>query len=719
MANAPKPRGGKRQQITVRARRVIALANVASRAVLALVLLSAGFSSIAQAEEGGQWRPRKTSSDSSTWSPDAAGRLLGDTSATSSTRWLPSKPQTPLAKPADQKHGKPADHARPSGPPLPRYAALRAEIDAIHADFSKAVDSNADPGQFDLILVRAYRVQDDAQTPSERALADELFERIAKHDGRASRKSRADQSPATRNWLGDLSAEASGLGTLIFTGHDEARSRPQNIAVQHASSTQPRTENSIASNPVRGALTRLMSYSSMDRNGNVWLESPFDSPRVFQANHREPARFTPAGTIQPVAATEPLNAQPVISAPRATTALQFAPTPSIASQVPLLAQLGAGVGASVPVAPGIGVGAGTTVFPPPPATASEPYYPPTRAFVNLDFLGFWLKGDQLPPLVTTSPLSTPLNEAAVLGFPTTTLLFGDRRVNEGFRPGGRVQGGLWFLDDEELGVDGHYYALATETTDFAAASQGLIPQGSYLGIPFVNGLNDAENAYLLAAPTTTGAVAISESSNVQSAGGGLRALLAGDASGGNRFYGITGYRFFRLDEVFTMATSTFQPIPNFFTATFDRFATKNIFNGGYLGGILELQRGPFWFWLTPQCAIGNMNQQVNISGATASILSQSNQGIFARSTNIGDHSRNVFAVIPEIEGKIGLQIRPWFIATVGYNFTWVSSVVRPGNEIDRTINPVYPAFGPPRPEVKFAATSLWLQGVTAGFQVIF
>ena len=38
--------------------------------------------------------------------------------------------------------------------------------------------------------------------------------------------------------------------------------------------------------------------------------------------------------------------------------------------------------------------------------------------------------------------------------------------------------------------------------------------------------------------------------------------------------------------------------------------------------------------------------------------------------------------------KLGLQLTPALRATAGYNFTYVSRVVRPGNEVDLTINRV-------------------------------
>ena len=56
---------------------------------------------------------------------------------------------------------------------------------------------------------------------------------------------------------------------------------------------------------------------------------------------------------------------------------------------------------------------------------------PDRFWVGMDYLAWSVKGDRLPPLVTTSPAGTPLAQAGVLGPPGTTVLFGDSSVNGG------------------------------------------------------------------------------------------------------------------------------------------------------------------------------------------------------------------------------------------------------------------------------------------------
>src|SRR5260370_38490640 len=76
------------------------------------------------------------------------------------------------------------------------------------------------------------------------------------------------------------------------------------------------------------------------------------------------------------------------------------------------------------------------VFPrkaPPPAPADAGQF-----WVEMEYLAWSVKGDRLPPLVTTSPAGTPPAQAGILGSPGTTVQFGDSSVNGGCRSGGRL-----------------------------------------------------------------------------------------------------------------------------------------------------------------------------------------------------------------------------------------------------------------------------------------
>ena len=129
-----------------------------------------------------------------------------------------------------------------------------------------------------------------------------------------------------------------------------------------------------------------------------------------------------------------------------------------------------------------------------------------------------------------------------------------------------------------------------------------------------------------------------------------------------------------------------------------------------------------------------MIQQVSINGSTTDSLPgfptvAAPGGLLARSTNSGRHYGNSFCVIPELQVNVGWNVTSWLRAYVGYDFLFISNVVRPGNQIDPYVNTnLLPGFsggkvlpptpgGPYRPAFQMNRTDFWAQGVTAGVQV--
>ena len=161
-----------------------------------------------------------------------------------------------------------------------------------------------------------------------------------------------------------------------------------------------------------------------------------------------------------------------------------------------------------------------------------------------------------------------------------------------------------------------------------------------------------------------------------------------------------------------------------------------------IGGLRYLQlraapdRGPWVASATAKLALGSMQQKVSING-----YRESNDwsnfgaaqffpgGYFALPTNSGDRSRNTFAVVPEIALSIGYRVTPAATVYVGYAYLYASDVVRPGDQIDRNVNPTYSlAYGgdPPvkptgatHPAFSFNTTNFWAQSVTLGLSIRF
>ena len=84
---------------------------------------------------------------------------------------------------------------------------------------------------------------------------------------------------------------------------------------------------------------------------------------------------------------------------------------------------------------------------------------PHDDWVRLDALLWWTKGAAIPPLLTTSPDSTPQAQAGVLGQSTTTILLGNQELNKDFRAGYRISFGTWLDESDSLGIEFSYLGL--------------------------------------------------------------------------------------------------------------------------------------------------------------------------------------------------------------------------------------------------------------------
>jgi hypothetical protein len=363
---------------------------------------------------------------------------------------------------------------------------------------------------------------------------------------------------------------------------------------------------------------------------------------------------------------------------------------------------------------------------------------PYRFWAEVDYLLWWMRGDSVPPLVTTSPPGTPRNQAGVLGAPGTTVLFGGSRDNGELRSGGAVSFGYWFDDCQTCGIEADFFMLETRATQFSAISNG----STILARPFINANNGQPQSQLIGFPgLVAGQVnATDTSTGLLGAGAWLRQNLCSNPCGCNpyRLDALIGYRYLRLTDNLSITedlVSTNPNNPNFVplgtTLTVnDRFATENNFQGLDLGLAGEVYHGRWVLGGFARVALGVNIEEVDINGSTriavpgaAAVTSPG--GLLALQSNIGSHSRDRFAVVPEIGVKLGYQLTPHLRLQAGYSFLYWSEVVRPGNQIDLRVNPnllppvAGPVTGPLQPAANIQGTPFWAQGFSFGLQVRF
>jgi hypothetical protein len=163
----------------------------------------------------------------------------------------------------------------------------------------------------------------------------------------------------------------------------------------------------------------------------------------------------------------------------------------------------------------------------------------------------------------------------------------------------------------------------------------------------------------------------------------------------------------------------------------DQFPTRNMFLGGQLGVQGEARRGSFYFGGRALLGLGWVEQVSNIDGGTRIVARGSGitpglGGVFALPTNIGRHERDQFGIVPELGVHAGVQLTDMVRLYAGYTILYWPEVVRPGEQIDRGLNPTqFPVnvaagsrlVGPARPAFAFNETDFWAQGVNFGVEI--
>lgn len=385
--------------------------------------------------------------------------------------------------------------------------------------------------------------------------------------------------------------------------------------------------------------------------------------------------------------------------------------------------------------------------------AGGPQGPAGRFWLRAEYLLWWTRGDQSPPLVTTGvPGTTPLPGA--LGQPGTSVLYGGTGGDNRPRSGGRFTAGFWLDPCRRFGLDASYFFLAPRATSFDAASDAALGS-ALLARPFTDVLTGAQNAQLVAFPALAGGV---PGLNLGSTG-----LASGQvhASSYSRFQGadvnafcnlcsgcnywvqtLAGFRYLQLNEGVAVSESTrVNPglpagSPFFGGSTIavsDQFDTRNNFYGGQVGLRGEVRRGRVFAQAQAKVALGVTNQTLDIFGSTAITPPRGGPaavtpaGFLATASNSGHFTRNRFSVVPEVGVNAGVQVTDHLRVFVGYNFLYWSSVLRAADQVDIALSGTQlptdtrynPAAGPARPAPLFRDTGYWAQGVSFGAEIGF
>lgn len=200
---------------------------------------------------------------------------------------------------------------------------------------------------------------------------------------------------------------------------------------------------------------------------------------------------------------------------------------------------------------------------------------------------------------------------------------------------------------------------------------------------------------------------------------------------------LAGFRYWNFNENLTFVVdSPALTIPGEIYNSRDQFHTRNNFYGGQIGLGFYSNWQRLFFTATGKVALGGMQEYVSIKGkfitnnfdgygAAQTFLG----GYFALPSNIGNHKRTRFAVLPEVDLNLGYKIADYLSISVGYTFLYVNEVLFAGKQMNRNINPTQSSLyeftatptpeGKPSPRVSYKSGSIWAQGINVGLEIKF
>jgi hypothetical protein len=344
-----------------------------------------------------------------------------------------------------------------------------------------------------------------------------------------------------------------------------------------------------------------------------------------------------------------------------------------------------------------------------------------RWSVSAEALLMWFK---------SSPTPVPIITDDYANLPGTKVLLGGGFVDTNPNAGVRITG--TYRVDSRWGMELSGFYVPSRSTSSSVSSSGQLGSADLL-LPYFDVTTNQESYTEISfSPDYRGEAKTTLDNNL--GGFELNATWALAPQGGWKTDLLGGFRFLQLRESYTITTSSpfIPPNPADVWNTTDAFDTRNRFFGVQVGLRTWYDSGPWLATGTGKVALGNMQQRASISGfletndfndhGVPQILPS---GYFALPSNSGDHSRNTFAVVPEIGVSVGYRITPQATVYVGYAFLYASSVVRPGEQINRNINttqsvsfagdPPAKPVGALQPSFSFNSTDFWAQSVSLGF----
>jgi hypothetical protein len=351
--------------------------------------------------------------------------------------------------------------------------------------------------------------------------------------------------------------------------------------------------------------------------------------------------------------------------------------------------------------------------------------------LNFEYLLWYVKKQQVPPLVTSGPVTD--NIPGSLGLPNTRTLLRGGEADENQHSGVRATLRYDLDADEDWAVDASFFALEQRTGRKAFRSTGD-PGSPVLARPFFNVNLGVEDADPVAVPNVlSGTISVETPRRFFGADADLRWTYYASAAAMTRVVFLLGGRYLSLDEKLIVGENL-QDLPglgnpgNAYLLN-ENFTTYNRFYGGQAGAEIESHFGPAILKVVGKVALGT-NEQVLANSAFTQIREPNgvvttgpNRALLIQPSNAGRFTRHAFAAVPEWGVFLAWEFNRYVRLGAGYNFLYWTQVLRPGSAVDRAVNiqalQPFDQVGIARPAPLLDHTGFWAQGLTVNLEISF
>lgn len=368
-----------------------------------------------------------------------------------------------------------------------------------------------------------------------------------------------------------------------------------------------------------------------------------------------------------------------------------------------------------------------------PVGDNDPHLDTERVTFQADYLLWFIRSMASSyPLVTTSTTG-PRGAAG----PNTTNVFGAQQLDFNPISGARLTLDAWLPKHPRLGVEVVGTLLEARVDRFIAGYNTQM-----VARPVVDANTGVPASLTIAAPNYAfGGVQVAATSQLWEFEYNGKLRLWCDAT--KEISVLYGFRYIDLAERLDIVQqSRFVPgVGAFFYGipfaspseidVADTFQTRNQYYLSQIGIVGKCRYNRWSVQWASKFGFGPVHETVVINGNSTlftTAISPPNQvpgGLLALSSNIGRYHTDPWVVMPEGSFQVGYRLFRCTDFVVGYQFTYLTGVIRPGDQVDAGVSPnLIPTSqfygfpgGVPRPAVPMKQTDFWVQGLNFGVVV--